>query len=248
MELGIRDWLLIIGALLLIILLIDGYRRIKQEQSYASRATNDSSLDPYDDPLISDDSLEQFDDSELDTHIPILMDSVVEDEPLSMDISDKENDLEAVDSVDNGLTPQVLVIHLNAKVGYVFEGKGLVSALDSCGLKYGSMKIFHRYSQIEGNANYVLFSVANAVEPGYFDLQNLDTLETPGISLFLEINNHLKPEQALNDMIETAYKLSDMLAADLKDEHRNVLTKQTLTHYKERIQNYRRLSLSKRSV
>jgi cell division protein ZipA len=64
-----------------------------------------------------------------------------------------------------------------AKSDEPFGGDELVAALLGQGLKFGDMGIFHR---THGESGQRLFSVANALEPGTFDLSDLSELKTQG--------------------------------------------------------------------
>ena len=69
---------------------------------------------------------------------------------------------------------EVIVVHLIAHRGAPFDGGALLRMLLEAGLRYGRMNIFHRHVSVNG-ADDLQFSMANAVEPGTFDL---DTMES----------------------------------------------------------------------
>lgn len=137
----------------------------------------------------------------------------------------------------------VVVIHLMAGEGKVFAGQSLLDALLAEGLRYGSMKIFHRHVSDDGSGP-VLYSVANSVNPGTFDLNNMDEFTTPGISFFFAMEDVDDPAAAFELLLGAARQIAADLGGTLKDESRSVLTRQTEEHYRQRIADYCRTQLS----
>lgn len=137
----------------------------------------------------------------------------------------------------------VVVLHLMAKEGETFQGEQLLDALLKQGLRYGSMKIFHRHEQAEG-AGPVIFSVANSVNPGTFDLNQMDQLATPGISLFFAMEDVDDPGAALDILFITAKAIAEELNGEIKDESRSAFTRQTEDHYRQRVADFCRTQLS----
>jgi len=137
----------------------------------------------------------------------------------------------------------VVVLHLMAKEGDFFQGEELLEALLKQGLRYGSMKIFHRHEEEEG-AGPVIYSVANSVNPGTFDLKNMDQLTTPGISLFFAMEDVSDPAGTLESLFNSAKQIAADLDGELKDESRSIITRQTEEHYRQRVVDFSRAQLS----
>lgn len=137
----------------------------------------------------------------------------------------------------------VVVLHLMAKEGDFFQGEELLEALLKQGLRYGSMKIFHRHEEEEG-AGPVIYSVANSVNPGTFDLKNMDQLTTPGISLFFAMEDVSDPAGTLDSLFISAKQIAADLDGELKDESRSIITRQTEEHYRQRVADFCRAQLS----
>lgn len=137
----------------------------------------------------------------------------------------------------------VVVLHMMAGVDEPFPGRDLLDALLGAGLRYGSMKIFHRHANEDGSGP-VLYSVANSVNPGTFDLATIDDFSTPGVSLFFAMEDVDDPMMAFDILLTGAKKMAAELGGVLKDESRSVLTKQTEEHYRQRITDYCRSQLS----
>jgi cell division protein ZipA len=108
------------------------------------------------------------------------------------------------------------------------------------GLRYGDMNIFHYHAGEDGEGP-VLFSMANMVKPGNFDLHSFETFSTVGLSFFLALpsasGEHMR---AFELMLSTIQKMASALPGELKDEQRSVLTKQTIEHYRERVRDFSR--------
>ena len=92
---------------------------------------------------------------------------------------------------------------------------------------------------MSGNGD-ILFSMANALKPGVFDLDEMDSSYVRAVSFFMGLPGPRHPKQALDLMIAAARKLAHELGGDLKDEQRSVLTAQTIEHYRARIAEYER--------
>ena len=81
---------------------------------------------------------------------------------------------------------EVLVINVMSREGELFYGDELLQVLLTAGLKYGDMDIFHKHAGDNKNGS-IIFSVANILNPGTFDLDGMDKFTTRGVSLFLSM-------------------------------------------------------------
>ena len=135
---------------------------------------------------------------------------------------------------DSADQPQeVLVIHLMANKGETVAGQQLLDAILGVGLRYGAMKIFHRHLNDDGSGP-VLFSMANLVNPGTFDLNTMGDLEVPGVTLFMALDDIEDPVSAFNIMIEAIDNIVASLKLNVMDESRSSMTRQTIDHYRQR--------------
>lgn len=139
---------------------------------------------------------------------------------------------------------EVIVINVDAKPDQIFHGVDIKRLLEACGLEHGDMSIFHRHEE-DDLLSPVQFSVANAVEPGYFDPDNMARLSTPGVSFFMSMPGPKDYMQAFDFMLETAQCFAKNLHGELRDERRSVMTKQTIEHCRQRVRDYERKQLSK---
>jgi cell division protein ZipA len=104
------------------------------------------------------------------------------------------------------------------------------------------MDIFHRHLQGDPDEP-ILFSVANILNPGTFDLGNLSGFSTRGVSLFLAMPAAIGNREAFEQMLQVAQQIRGAMNGELRDDRRNVMTAQTIAHYRQRIQDYELLKL-----
>lgn len=140
---------------------------------------------------------------------------------------------------------EVIVINVMAKPGYHFFGEDLLPVLQYCGLRLGSMNIFHRHADVDGHGP-VMFSMANIVKPGTFSLGEMQEFSTPGLSFFLQLPNPHGNMKAFEQMLATANTVRQALEGDLKDEQRSVFTRQTMEHCRQRIRDFELLMLARK--
>jgi cell division protein ZipA len=141
---------------------------------------------------------------------------------------------------------EVIVINVLARDGDDFKGKQLKDLFEACGLEFGDMDIYHRHEGAD-TISPVQFSVANAVEPGTFRPEQMESLTTPGISFFMSMPGPSDILQAFDFMLETAQCVVRNLGGELKDERRSVMTPQTAEHCRQRIREFERKQRSRRA-
>jgi cell division protein ZipA len=139
---------------------------------------------------------------------------------------------------------ELIVMNVLAEPSRPYTGDELFTALKSCGLKFGDMNIFHRVEPLTKAVNY---SIASAVEPGTFDLSEMESIRCPGLCLFMQLPGPEDPSAAFEEMLTVARSVVKTLGGEVKDEHRNVMTPQTVEHYRQRIIDFSRRRMSKRA-
>ncbi|MAJ79890.1 MAG: cell division protein ZipA [Porticoccaceae bacterium] len=137
------------------------------------------------------------------------------------------------ESHSSGTEFDIIIVHLMANRGEFLSGSNLLETLLQAGLRYGAMGIFHRHAHEEGEGP-VLFSLANLVKPGTFDLQTISAIETPGVTLFLNLNDVEDACVGFESMITTAHSVAQSLKLNVLDESRSSITPQTIDHYRQR--------------
>jgi cell division protein ZipA len=299
MDFGLREWLIIIGLLVIAGILFDGWRRMggrsrirfkleRNLQDLPEDADSNELLGPprvlgkheRAEPSFDDDlPIIQADDEvresrarrqpeqvglDLEEPVPVLLDPLADGSPAESSPERSSKDKAerkpfsryekktakaepAVEAPPKEQAPvqEVLVINVVARDEEGFAGSALHQSILESGLRHGDMNIFHRHESMSGNGD-VLFSMANALKPGVFDLDELDSSRVRAVSFFMGLPGPRHPKQALDLMIAAARKLSHELGGDLKDEQRSVLTAQTIEHYRLRIAEFERKHYSVR--
>ena len=120
-------------------------------------------------------------------------------------------------------TPLLLSLHITPKEGGVLDGEAIVWAASRCGVEPGGMEIFHRYADAE-STEHPLFSMANMVKPGTFPFGAMAEFESPGLTLFSQVEGASDDPSRLEAMLTTAHCLADALEAELRDETRKLFT------------------------
>jgi len=123
-----------------------------------------------------------------------------------------------------------------------FKGPELVQSLVEQGMRHGEMDIFHRHAQANGRGA-VQFSLANAFEPGIFDLKKVDDLETRGLALFMTLPGPQKPMKAYDLMVKTAKGITKELGGYVLDATKSNFSKQIESHHREQIVEFERKQL-----
>jgi len=132
---------------------------------------------------------------------------------------------------------EVIVLNVMAKPGRTLMGDDLLHILITSGLKFGDMNIFHR--RLGGDAKGpVIFSVANILNPGTFDLNKMHEFSTLGVSLFLALPTPINNLEAFNQMLSVAQQIAAGVDGELRDDQRNLMTAQTIEHYRQRVRDF----------
>ncbi|SDQ87470.1 cell division protein ZipA [Pseudomonas sp. UC 17F4] len=288
MEIGLREWLIVIGIIVIAGILFDGWRRMRGgkgklkfrlDRSFSNLPDDDSSPEVIGEPRVLDNHKEPA----LDEHdLPSMSagrererepkvgkskrnkrgsepqqgDLNLAAEPREPDLFGNANDDFPDESPktsgygsapDKDLPPveEVLVISVISRDEGGFKGPALLQNILESGLRFGEMDIFHRHESMAGNGE-VLFSMANAVKPGVFDLDDIDHFSTRAVSFFLGLPGPRHPKQAFDVMVAAARKLAHELNGELKDDQRSVMTAQTIEHYRQRIVEFERRALTQK--
>lgn len=163
-------------------------------------------------------------------------DEPIEKQPsaISLEAEAKKID-EKTEKIEQQEPPEILIIHLMAAQGETCDGQALLDTAVALGLRYGNMKIFHRHISEDGSGP-VLFSMANVLNPGTFDLTTIAQQEVVGVTLFMAPSDLDKPSEVFDLMLDTAEQMAAKLQLNIMDETRSSMTKQTVDHYRHRAQ------------
>lgn len=134
---------------------------------------------------------------------------------------------------------KIISLFVAARAGEVLRGPDILVAAEKAGLVFGHMNVFHRLLDGKPEAPPI-FSVANIMKPGGFDLANIHDLETPAIAFFLTLPAPVSALQAWESMEPTAQRMAELLDGVLLDEERNTLGRQRTVHIREELRAYDR--------
>lgn len=268
MDLTVRDWMVIVGVLLIVSVLLDAWRRIRSEKY--SRVTMNL-VDPEDLPPVPEDDFAHLRElpnggARVIERGDILHAAASADggRPSDDDPSDAHPDdgLDLVEGVSANApehqaaptqrseadTPsedlEVFMLNVVARSPAGFKGEDILHILLACDLRFGEMSFFHRHEQEKGRGA-IQFSVANMVKPGVFDIDNMSDITTSGLVFFLTLPGPQDMMKAYDYMLETAQAVARNLGGDVLDESRSALTKQSLEHTRSRITDLERRLLAK---
>ena len=273
MDLTIRDWMVVIGVLLIAAVLLDAWRRIRRDRAAEVKM---KLVDSEELPVAPEQDFSMF--GELPNGGARVVDrgdilratgyGVASDEaPAERDelvagITSvaPDGDIEDIDWLDGlGSTesasesasesvksepaprrlvsqeqPEVFMFNVVARNKQGFHGGDILHILLACDLRFGDMGFFHRH-ELEAGRGAVQFSVTNMMQPGVFDIDNMADMATPGLVFFLTLPGPDDMMQAFDYMLETAKTVARNLDADVLDESRSVISKQTMEHSRQKI-------------
>jgi cell division protein ZipA len=133
-----------------------------------------------------------------------------------------------------GSIERIVTLFIAARPGSLLAGTDIVVAAEKAGLEFGDMGIFHRLV-LGRKADGPVFSMANMVKPGHFDMSRLDDVRPPGVTLFMTLPGPLPALDAWEMLLPTAQRLAELLDAQVLDEGRNALGRQRIAHIRDEL-------------
>ena len=134
---------------------------------------------------------------------------------------------------------KIVTLYVAASAGEKLRGSDIVVAAEKTGLTYGHMNVFHRLVETHPERGPV-FSVANIMKPGSFDMADIQSMETPAIAFFLTLPAPLPALDAWEMMLPTAQRMAELLNGLVLDESRNALGRQRIQHLRDELRAYDR--------
>jgi cell division protein ZipA len=294
MDLTIRDWMVIVGVLLIVAVLVDAWRRIRSDKS--ARVAM-KLADPEELPDEREKDISMFKElpnggarvvergdilraagygpggansnpsatpadkragkshAKDDDELLAGMTSIVPgDESENLDWLDglgsqdgqsqTEKAVAGADKLPRCEDPEVFMLNVVARSPQGFRGDDILHILLACDLRFGDMNFFHRH-EFEAGRGAIQFSVANMMQPGVFDIDNMADMSTPGLVFFLTLPGPEDMMQAYDYMLEMAQTIARNLGADVLDESRSALTRQAMEHSRQKIRDLERRLLAK---
>jgi cell division protein ZipA len=129
---------------------------------------------------------------------------------------------------------RIVSLFVVARAGEEFRGSDIVVAAEKAGLRFGAMNIFHRLVDGRPDAGPI-FSMANMMKPGYFDMSRIAELVTPGVTFFITLPGPLPALDAWEAMLPAAQRIAELLGGGLLDEDHNALGRQRVAGLREEL-------------
>tara|TARA_R110001583_G_scaffold18667_8_gene74081 strand:+ start:12765 stop:13703 length:939 start_codon:yes stop_codon:yes gene_type:complete len=133
---------------------------------------------------------------------------------------------------------ELFIFNIAAKNGERLGGHELLQFFLTSGFRYGDMNIFHRHEHSDGTGE-VLFSIANMMAPGTFDLDYMEQFNSPGISFFFTApNDKISVNKSFDMMLRAVEQLAEEFDCEVLDEKREKFTPQQFIEYRTRLAKY----------
>ncbi|HSX64084.1 MAG TPA: cell division protein ZipA, partial [Pseudoxanthomonas sp.] len=114
---------------------------------------------------------------------------------------------------------KIVSLYVAARAGQVLRGEDIVVAAEKTGLTFGHMNVFHRL--IEGHPERgPVFSMANILQPGSFDMANIREMETPAIAFFLTLPAPMTALEAWEKLLPNVERMAELLGGVVLDDSR----------------------------
>ena len=134
---------------------------------------------------------------------------------------------------------KIVSLYVAARAGHTLRGEDIVVAAEKTGLTFGHMNVFHRLVENHPERGPI-FSMANILQPGSFDMAGIRELETPAIAFFLTLPAPMTALDAWEKMLPNVQRMAELLDGVVLDDGRNALGRQRIMHIREELRAYDR--------
>jgi cell division protein ZipA len=138
---------------------------------------------------------------------------------------------------------KIVTLFLRPRDDGRINGADILEAAQNAGLVYGEMNIFHRMHEQQGSQT-AIFSLADMMAPGAFEISRIREMSTPGLCLFLTLPNQMSALDAWDAMHAAGQRLAGLLGTELMDDSQSSLSHQCVAHIRDEMREYDRQAAS----
>ena len=129
----------------------------------------------------------------------------------------------------------VITVRLTPIDSVPFNGNHVLEILNGNGLFLDDSGIFN---YLDKHNKAKLFSVANLVEPGVFNAQEIEDMKIPGLSFFMLLPLNSNEINAFDEMMMVLKRIKTLLKAELLDDAGSTLSIQRERYIREEVIEY----------
>jgi len=129
----------------------------------------------------------------------------------------------------------VITVRLTPIDSVPFNGNQVLEILNGNGLFLDDSGIFN---YLDKHNKAKLFSVANLVEPGVFNAQEIEDMKIPGLSFFMLLPLNSNEINAFDEMMTVLKRIKTLLKAELLDDAGSTLSIQRERYIREEVIEY----------
>ncbi len=158
---------------------------------------------------------------------------ISEVETLAVDVPSQPHSLPALISDDDdektAREEVFIILHIRARANEEWSGDKIIQCAVRAGLECGDKNVFECYGdKDEARGRKPVFYIANFVNPGTFDWENMSQFKTKGMSLFMRLPGPCAAADGFEKMLACCGYMADKLGADILNSERAPLTDERL--------------------
>ncbi|WP_423848470.1 cell division protein ZipA [Actinobacillus arthritidis] len=157
------------------------------------------------------------------------------DESVRVGLAKNSMQAEPIKEQKNIAENNMIMLYVVAPEGQQFRGDYVVQSLEALGFQYGEYQIFHRHQHLGNHTSPVIFSVANMMQPGVFDLTKIEQFSTVGLVLFMHLPSEGNDAVNLKLLLKTTENLAQALGGFVLNEHREIFDENSRQAYLARV-------------
>lgn len=142
---------------------------------------------------------------------------------------------EEPEQIESEVHTDMITLYVVAAEGEQFYGAYILQCLEALGFEYGEYQIFHRHQHLGNNNSPVIFSIANMMQPGVFDLSQIQDLSTIGLVIFMHLPTEGNPQTNLRLMLQSTERLANALNGFVLNENREIFDETSRIEYLKRV-------------